>query len=238
MTQLTKDQIIRYKKQISLPEIGLTGQINIKQAKVLVIGAGGLGSPICLYLAGAGVGKLACIDFDRVEIHNLHRQIAHTEKTIGMPKVYSLVQKIQQLNSDIEFIPIQDRIDLDNAADYVRAYDVIVDGCDNFDTRYIVNEACFQQQKVLVYGSVLNFELQMAVFHHRGSKDLRAIFPEPPNPDDVPSCDLNGVLASTPGILALMMAQETLKIIAGLPCLHNQWLLMDTIAWEIKKLQF
>lgn len=236
--QLSKEQIIRYKKHISLSGIGLAGQVSIRQAKVLVVGAGGLGSPICLYLAGAGVGTLACIDFDRVEIHNLHRQIAHTEKTIGMPKVYSLQKQIQQLNSDITFLPLQEKVNADNIDSFVQEYDIIIDGCDNFDTRYVVNDACQRQGKTLVYGSVLNYEIQLALFNHRGSKDLRAIFPDPPHPDDVPSCDLNGVLASTPGILALMMAQETLKVILGLPCLHNQWLIMDTLTWEIQKLHY
>lgn len=236
--KLTKEQILRYKKHISLAEIGIAGQLKIKNAKVLIVGAGGLGSPIALYLAGAGVGTLGCIDFDRVEIHNLHRQVAHSEKTVGMPKVYSLQKQLEQLNSDIVFHPIQEEISADNVNKYIHDYDVIIDGCDNFETRYIVNDACRSQEKTLIYGSVLNFEIQMAVFNHHGSKDLRAIFPEPPNAEDVPSCDLNGVLGSTPGILGLMMAQETLKLLIDLPCLHNEWLIMDTLTWLSKKISF
>ncbi|KGE13124.1 HesA/MoeB/ThiF family protein [Sphingobacterium deserti] len=236
--KLTKEQIIRYKKHISLPGIGLEGQLKIKAARVLVVGAGGLGSPICLYLAGAGIGHLACVDFDHVEIHNLHRQVAHTERTVGMPKVYSLQKQLQQLNSDIVFTPIQEQVSRTNIDQLINDYDIIIDGCDNFNTRYTVNDASARQQKPLVYGSVLNYEIQMALFNHQGSKDLRAIFPEAPHPDDVPSCDLNGVLASTPGILALMMAQETLKVILGLPVLYNQWLIMDTLNWECKKIKF
>ncbi|TDS11783.1 HesA/MoeB/ThiF family protein [Sphingobacterium paludis] len=236
--KLTKEQIMRYKKHISLPGIGMEGQLKIKKARVLVVGAGGLGSPLCLYLAGAGVGHLACVDFDQVEIHNLHRQVAHTERTIGMPKVYSLQKQLMQLNSDIVFVPIQQRVSASNIHELIHDYDIVIDGCDNFNTRYIVNDACASEQKPLVYGSVLNYEVQMALFNHEGSKDLRAIFPEPPHPDDVPSCDLNGVLATTPGILALMMAQETLKVLLGLPVLHNQWLIMDTLSWECTKISF
>ncbi|MFD1770585.1 HesA/MoeB/ThiF family protein [Sphingobacterium suaedae] len=236
--KLTRAQIIRYKKHISLPEIGLEGQWKLNQANVLLIGAGGLGSPIALYLAGAGIGRIACMDFDRVEVDNLHRQVAHTEKTVGMPKVYSLQKQLQQLNSDIVFEPIQEKVTAANIAQYIADYDVVIDGCDNFETRYLINDACAKQQKPLVYGSVLNFEIQMAVFNHKGSKDLRAIFPDPPHPDDVPSCDLNGVMASTPGVLGLMMAQETLKVVLDLPCLHNQWLLVDTLTWNSTKIYF
>ncbi|WDF67375.1 HesA/MoeB/ThiF family protein [Sphingobacterium oryzagri] len=236
--KLSKEQIIRYKKHISLPEIGIAGQVKIKQAKVLLVGAGGLGSPIALYLAGAGVGTIACVDFDRVEIHNLHRQVAHTEKTIGMPKVYSLQKQLEQLNSDIIFTPIQAQLTVENVTRLIYDYDIVIDGCDNFETRYVVNDACAAQQKPLVYGSVLNFEIQLAVFNYLGSKDLRAIFPEAPAAADVPSCDLNGVMSSTPGILGLMMAQECLKLLLGLPVLHNQWLIMDTLNWTIKKIRF
>lgn len=236
--RLTKEQIIRYKKHISLPQIGLDGQLKIKNAKVLIIGAGGLGSPIALYLAGAGIGKLGCMDFDRVEVHNLHRQVAHTEHTIGLAKVHSLQKQIGQLNSDIVFEPIEERVSGENIEQYISSYDVIVDGCDNFETRYIVNDACAKLRKPLVYGSVLNFEIQMAVFNYQGSKDLRAIFPEPPNPEDVPSCDLNGVMGTTPGILGVMMAQEVLKVVLGLPCLYNQWLIMDTLRWTTTTINF
>lgn len=236
--ELTDREEQRYKRQISVPQIGKAGQQALKEASVLVIGAGGLGSPILLYLAGAGVGNLACIDFDQVEIHNLHRQIAHTEGSIDLPKVASLKTQLNALNSDISFTPIFDSIHAGNAEDYIGQYDLIIDGCDNFKTRYIVNDACVKLNKPLVYGSIFNFEIQLAVFNHKGSKDLRAIFPEPPAAEDIPSCALHGVLATTPGILGTLMAHEALKVLLGLPCLHNEWWVMDTLAGTSYKLGY
>ncbi|QBQ41159.1 HesA/MoeB/ThiF family protein [Sphingobacterium psychroaquaticum] len=235
---MTREEILRYKKQISLPAIGLEGQKKICSAKVLVIGAGGLGSPILLYLTAAGVGTIACMDFDCVEIHNLHRQVVHSEQSIGSYKVESASLRLRSLSSAVHYIPIPERATAATVNDYISEYDIVVDGCDNFETRYLINDACLSQQKPLVYGSILNFELQMAVFNYQGSKDLRAIFPEPPHPDDVPSCDLNGVMGTTPGILGLMMAQETLKVIVGLPTLRNAWLIVDTLTWAIRKIRF
>lgn len=235
---MTREEILRYKKQISLPAIGLEGQKKICSARVLVIGAGGLGSPILLYLTAAGVGTIACMDFDGVEIHNLHRQVVHSEQTIGAYKVKSASSVLTALNSTVQYIPIPERATTATLNDYISEYDIIVDGCDNFETRYLINDACVTHQKPLVYGSILNFELQMTVFNYLGNKDLRAIFPEPPHPDDVPSCDLNGVMGTTPGILGLMMAQETLKIIVGLPTLCNEWLIVDTWSWTMRKLNF
>lgn len=235
---LTERENLRYKRQISVPQIGTVGQHRLKDASVLVIGAGGLGSPILLYLAGAGVGKLACIDFDQVELHNLHRQVAHTEDSVDSPKVLSLQKQLKALNSDISYTPIFDSINASNAQKYVSEYDLIIDGCDNFKTRYIVNDACVKLDKPLVYGSIFNFEIQLAVFNHRGSKDLRAIFSEPPAVEDVPSCALHGVLATTPGILGTLMAHEALKVLLGLPCLHNELLLMDLLHGNTTKLVY
>ncbi|WP_437918455.1 HesA/MoeB/ThiF family protein [Sphingobacterium sp. LRF_L2] len=236
--KLTKEQILRYKKHISLPAIGIDGQIKLKKNKVLIIGAGGLGCPIALYLAGAGIGLIACIDPDSVEIHNLHRQIAHHESSVGTPKVISLKKQLEQLNSDIIFRPIHAKISPENIYSYIQEYDIIIDGCDNFKTRYLVNDACVFLKKPLVYGSVLNFEIQMAVFNYKEAKDLRAIFPEAPDPEDVPSCDLNGVMSTTPGILGLMMAQEAIKLILDLPSLKNELLIVDTERWETKKINY
>lgn len=236
--RITKQQILRYKKQIALPGIGLSGQQKIQDARVLVIGAGGLGAPILYYLAAAGIGILACMDFDQLELHNLHRQIIHREDEVGNLKVQSAAKQLGQLNSGINFIPIALAATVENIDAYVRNYDIIIDGSDNFETRYAVNDSCCRQQKPLVYGSILNFEAQMAVFNQNKGKDLRALFPEPPDPTDVPSCELNGVLGTVPGVLGTMMAQECLKIVLGLPGLHNEFLLIDTLAWEIKKLKF
>lgn len=236
--KLNKAQILRYKKQISLEDIGIEGQSRIIESKVLVIGAGGLGSPILLYLAGAGVGTIACIDFDLLEEHNLHRQIVHSECNIGQAKVESAAERLQALNSHVTYLPIIEKLSETNIDKHIADYDIIIDGSDNFATRYAVNDACVRHGKPLVYGSVLNFELQLAVFNHQGSKNLRNIFPEPPNPEDVPSCDLNGVMGTVPGILGLMMVQETLKIILGHSCLRNQWLWMDSRTWQLRIVGF
>ena len=236
--KLTKDQILRYKKQISFPPIGISGQLKICQSRVLVVGAGGLGAPILLYLAAAGVGTIACIDFDDVEIHNLHRQVIHRQEYIGTPKVYSARQAISELNPGVCFEAIQEKASTSNIDSYVSKYDIVLDGTDNFDTRYAINDACVRQNKPLVYGSVLNFEVQLAVFNFEGSRNLRDIFPQPPDPDDVPNCDLNGVMNTVPGILGLMMAQETLRIIVANPSLRNKFLILNTETWDITKISF
>ncbi|MCY4781397.1 HesA/MoeB/ThiF family protein [Sphingobacterium sp. UT-1RO-CII-1] len=235
---LTEKETLRYKRQISVPQIGIKGQQKLKNASALVIGAGGLGCPILLYLAGAGVGKLACIDFDQVELHNLHRQIAHTEESVDTPKVTSLKLQIEKLNADISFTPIFDSIHSKNAEQYISQYDLVIDGSDNFKSRYLVNDICVKLNKPLVYGSIFNFEVQLAVFNYRGSKNLRNIFPDPPEPEDIPNCSLHGVMASTPGILGTLMAHEALKIITGLPTLHNEWLVVDTLNVSSKKISF
>ncbi|SKB76745.1 adenylyltransferase and sulfurtransferase [Sphingobacterium nematocida] len=236
--KLTKEQILRYKKQISFPPIGIQGQTQICQSRVLVIGAGGLGAPSLMYLAAAGVGTLACIDFDRVEIHNLHRQIIHREKNISVPKVFSAMEAILALNSTVNFEAIDEKITEDNIDDYVAQYDVVLDGTDNFTSRYAINDACVRQNKPLIYGTVLNFELQLAVFNLQGSKHLRDLFPLPPDPDQVPNCELNGVLNTVPGILGLMMAQEALAVITGRPSLKNQLLILRTDTWSLNKISF
>lgn len=236
--KLTKEQILRYKKQISFAPIGIQGQILICQCRVLVVGAGGLGAPILLYLAAAGVGTLACIDLDEVEVHNLHRQVIHRHQNIGSPKVFSAGQAIFDLNPEIHFEAIHEKVTISNIDQYIAQYDLVLDGTDNFETRYTINDACVRQNKPLVYGSVLNYELQLAVFNHKGSKNLRDLFPHPPDPELVPSCDLNGVMNTAPGILGLMMAQEALKIITGTSTFTNQFLVMNTNSWEIDKVKY
>lgn len=236
--KLTKEQILRYKKQISFSSIGIQGQIRLCKSRVLVVGAGGLGAPILLYLAAAGVGTLACIDLDKVEVHNLHRQVIHRHQDIGTPKVYAARQSIFALNPEIHFEAIHEKVCASNIDHYISQYDIVLDGTDNFETRYTINDSCIRQNKPLVYGSVLNFELQLAVFNHEGSKNLRDLFPKPPDPDQVPNCDLNGVMNTTAGILGLMMAQETIKIIVGISEFKNQFLVMNTNNWEIYKIRF
>ncbi|MCV9934015.1 HesA/MoeB/ThiF family protein [Flavobacterium sp. LS1R47] len=229
---------LRYNRQMMLPEIGDIGQEKIKQAKVLVIGAGGLGCPILQYLATAGVGTIGIVDFDIIEIHNLHRQILYTKDSVGQAKTPTAQTVVEKLNPLITVIPFDEKLTPKNASKIIQNFDFVVDGSDNFKTRYLVNDTCVNLNKTLVYGSILNFEGQVAVFNRNGSKNLRDLFPEMPDPKDVPNCNLNGVLGTLPGIIGTMMAHETLKLILDLPALNNELVLFDTINWNFTKLNF
>ena len=229
---------LRYNRQMMLPEIGDEGQKKLKKAKVLVIGAGGLGCPILQYIATAGVGTIGIVDFDKIEIHNLHRQILYTENQIGQSKATTAKETLKTLNPLITVIAFEEKLTSENASAILRDFDFIVDGSDNFATRYLVNDTCVAFGKTLVYGSILGFEGQLAVFNHNGSKNLRDLFPEPPNPKDVPNCSLNGVLGTLPGMIGTMMAHETLKLIMGLPTLENELILFSTLNWSFTKLKF
>ena len=229
---------LRYNRQTMLSEIGDEGQEKLKKSKVLVIGAGGLGCPVLQYIATAGVGTIGIVDFDKIEIHNLHRQILYTEEQIGFPKASTAKSVIEKLNPLITVLAFEEKITIENAARIITDFDVIVDGSDNFGTRYLVNDTCVALGKTLVYGSILGFEGQLAIFNHIGSKHLRDLFPEPPNPKDVPNCNMNGVLGTLPGLIGLMMAHETLKLIIGLPTLKNELVLFKTLDWSFTKLTF
>lgn len=229
---------LRYNRQTILPEIGDEGQEKLKKARVLVIGAGGLGCPILQYIATAGVGYIGIMDFDTIEIHNLHRQILYTEKELGKLKAVVAKEVVSELNPLIKVEAIVEKLTPENARQVIMQYDIVVDGSDNFTTRYLVNDTCVALQKTLVYGSILKFEGQIAVFNHKGSKNLRDLFPEMPDPKDVPNCNLNGVLGTLPGIIGTMMAHETLKIILELPTLNNELVLFNTINWNFMKLNF
>ncbi|WP_432222382.1 HesA/MoeB/ThiF family protein [Flavobacterium sp. TMP13] len=229
---------LRYSRQMNLPEIGDLGQEKLKNAKALVIGAGGLGCPILQYIATAGVGIIGIIDFDTIEIHNLHRQILYTEDQVGLSKVTTAKAVLEKLNPLITITAIEKKLMIENATQIIADYDIVVDGSDNFATRYLVNDTCVLLGKTLIYGSILGFEGQLAVFNHNGSKNLRHVFPEPPNPKEVPSCNLNGVLGTLPGMIGMMMAHETLKIILGLPTLRNELILFSTLNWSFTKLNF
>ncbi|PRD46302.1 HesA/MoeB/ThiF family protein [Sphingobacterium haloxyli] len=232
------DVFNRYSRQIFIEEIGVVGQRKIGEAKVLVIGAGGLGSPVIQYLAAAGVGGLAVVDFDEVEMHNLNRQVIHLESAIGKSKVDSASDFVRNFNSHISFVPLHLKVTIENARDLIRDYDMVVDGSDNFTTRYIVNDACVALNKPLVYGSIFAFEGQVAVFNYNRSKNLRDLFPEAPNPEDVPNCDRNGVLGPLPGIVGTMMAMMVLKIIVGLPMATDQLTVIDTLNWRFMTVKF
>ncbi len=213
MANFSIEEINRYSRQFMLEEIGIEGQIKIKQAKILVVGAGGLGCPVLQYLGAAGVGTIGIIDFDKVEIHNLHRQILFNADDIGKPKAPTAAQKINTANPNIYCPVFNELLQESNAENIISQFDIVVDGSDNFLTRYLINDVCVQLNKPLVYGSILKFEGQLSVFNYKGGKNLRDIYPDHPNPEDVPSCSENGVMGFVPGIIGVYMAGAVIQII-------------------------
>jgi molybdopterin/thiamine biosynthesis adenylyltransferase len=238
MSTFVKEELVLYSRQMMLGEIGLQGQEKIKNAKVLVIGAGGLGCPALQYLTSCGVGTIGIIDFDKIELHNLHRQILYGIGDVGKQKAIVAKERLIAKNPHINLISFNEMLTETNAEQIISQFEIVVDGSDNFLTRYLVNDVCVKLNKPLVYGSILKFEGQLAVFNFNGSKNLRDLYPESPNPEDVPSCDENGVLGALPAAIGSMMALETLKLIIGLPVLTNQLLIIETITWQIQKLNF
>lgn len=214
--QLSNDEIRRYSRHLILPEVGLAGQKKIRSTSVLCIGAGGLGSPIAMYLAAAGVGKLGLVDFDTVDFSNLQRQIIHGTSDVGRPKGESAKESIAEINPNVEVELYKTRISSENALDIIRPYDIVVDGTDNFPTRYLTNDACVILKKPNVYGSIFRFEGQASVFApHLGGPCYRCLYPEPPPPGMVPSCAEGGVLGVLPGIIGCIQATEILKLALG-----------------------
>ena len=212
---LTKEQISRYSRHLSLPEVGISGQEKICNASVLCIGTGGLGSPLLLYLAAAGLGKLGIVDFDVVDRSNLQRQVIHGEEWVGRSKVESAKKRIKSINSDVNVTTYEDRLTSENAMEIMKDYDVVVDGTDNFPTRYLVNDACVLLGKPNVYGSIFRFEGQASVFDATRGPCYRCLYSEPPPPGTVPSCAEGGVLGVLPGMIGVIQATETIKIILG-----------------------
>ena len=211
--QLSNEEIRRYSRHLILPEVGLPGQKKIKATSVLCIGAGGLGSPIAMYLAAAGIGKIGIVDFDVVDYSNLQRQLLHTDADVGRPKAQSAKETIFGLNPNCEVVIHDTRISSENALDLIRPYDIVVDGTDNFPTRYLTNDACVLLKKPNVYGSIFRFEGQASVFApHLGGPCYRCLYPEPPPPGMVPSCAEGGVLGVLPGIIGCIQATEILKL--------------------------
>ncbi|MGQ9632174.1 MAG: molybdopterin-synthase adenylyltransferase MoeB [bacterium] len=214
--EFTEEQITRYSRHIILPEVGGRGQSKIRKARVLIVGAGGLGSPAALYLAASGVGTLGLVDFDVVDLSNLQRQIIHTVGDIGRPKVLSANEKVEALNPDVDVIAYDERLTPENIMGIIGGYDVIIDGSDNFPTRYLVNDACVFADKPLVYGSVFKFDGQATVFKPHEGPCYRCLYPEPPPPGTVPSCQEAGVMGVLPGVIGLIQATEALKLILGI----------------------
>src|SRR5205085_727511 len=214
--QLDNDEIRRYSRHLILPEVGMAGQKKIKAASVLCIGAGGLGSPIAMYLAAAGIGKIGIVDFDTVDYSNLQRQILHTDADVGRSKAESAKETIRGINPNVEVVIHNTRISSENALDLIRPYDIVVDGTDNFPTRYLTNDACVLLKKPNVYGSIFRFDGQASVFApHLGGPCYRCLYPEPPPPGMVPSCAEGGVLGVLPGIIGTIQATEILKLALG-----------------------
>lgn len=235
---LTNQQITRYSRHLIMPEVGVRGQEKLASSSVLCIGAGGLGSPLALYLAAAGIGRIGIVDFDVVDFSNLQRQIIHSEAKVGKLKVESAKERIHEINSDVEVETYNTKLTSENALDIIKRYDVIVDGTDNFATRYLVNDSCVLLGKPNVYGSIFRFEGQVSVFDAMRGPCYRCLYPEPPPPGMVPSCAEGGVLGILPGIIGTMQAAEAIKLILGTGSpLIGKLLFIDVMEMKVRELK-
>ncbi|QIR38032.1 molybdopterin-synthase adenylyltransferase MoeB [Tolypothrix sp. PCC 7910] len=236
--QLTKDDYERYSRHLILPEVGLEGQKRLKAASVLCIGTGGLGAPLLLYLAAAGVGRIGIVDFDVVDTSNLQRQVIHGTSWVGKPKIQSAKDRILEINPFCQVDLHEVRLSSENALSILEPYDIVVDGTDNFPTRYLVNDACVLLNKPNVYGSIFRFEGQATVFNYEGGPNYRDLYPEPPPPGMVPSCAEGGVLGILPGIIGVIQATETVKIILGQGnTLSGRLLLYNALEMKFRELK-
>jgi molybdopterin/thiamine biosynthesis adenylyltransferase len=237
----TEDEIRRYSRHILLQDVGGTGQAKLKSARVLVVGAGGLGSPLALYLAAAGIGTIGIVDHDRVELSNLQRQIAHTTARIGTPKAESAAQAALAINPDVRIEPHGMRLDADNAAELIERYDLVCDGTDNFATRFLVADACVLARRTLVSAAVLRFEGQLSVFKPHlpeGGPCYRCLYPEPPPEGSVPTCSEAGVLGAVTGVMGTLQATEVLKEILGVgESLAGKLLIWDALATRFRTIR-
>ena len=235
---LNNEEILRYSRHLIMPEVGLEGQQKLKAARVLCIGTGGLGSPLGLYLAAAGVGTLGLVDFDVVDFTNLQRQIIHSTSDVGRPKLDSASEKITAINPFVKIRRFETRLSSDNALDIIRDFDIVVDGTDNFPTRYLVNDACVLLGKPNVYGSIFRFEGQASIFGAPEGPCYRCLYPEPPPPGLVPSCAEGGVLGILPGLIGIIQATETIKLILGSgDPLIGRLLLVDALGMRFRELK-
>ena len=236
--QFTPEQITRYARHFTLPEVGEAGQAKLLDAKVLCVGAGGLGSPVALYLTAAGVGTIGIADHDTVDMSNLQRQILHTNDRVGMPKVESAQLTLNALNPDVNIVQFKERLSSENVMRIIDGFDIVVNGCDNFPTRYLINDACIMAKKMLVDGSIFQFEGQVTVVDPTEGPCYRCLFPEPPPPGMAPSCAEAGVLGVLPGLVGCVQALEVIKIIlgAGNP-LVGRMMHFDTLSSEIRVLK-
>ncbi len=240
ISKFTQDQLIRYSRQILLDEVGEKGQIKLLKAKVLLVGAGGLGSPAAYYLTASGVGTIGIIDNDLVDLSNLHRQILHNTSSIGDPKVDSAKQTLKNINPDVKFITYQERLNKENSIQIIKEYDLVLDCTDNFDTKYIINDSCYLLKKPNIYGSIFKFEGQLTVFHPDvASPCYRCLFSSPPPPNLAPNCAEIGVLGILPGVIGTLQAVEAIKILLGIgENMSGKLLIYDSLNTTFKILKF
>lgn len=235
---LTGHEYERYSRQITLPQIGVDGQRCLKASRALVIGAGGLGSPVAMYLAGAGVGTIGLVDFDVVDVTNLHRQVMHGTRDVGRNKLDSARDRLLDINPHIEVITHNERLTSQNALEIMRGYDVVIDGTDNFATRYLVNDACVLLGIPNVYGSIFRFDGQASVFGTADGPCYRCLYPEPPPPGSVPSCAEGGVLGVLPGLVGTIQATEGIKVLLGVgETLAGRLLLIDALSMQFRTMR-
>src|SRR5580700_3531244 len=238
LPELSNDEVARYSRHLILPEVGMEGQQKLKAAKVLCVGTGGLGSPLAFYLAAAGIGTLGLVDFDVVDSSNLQRQIIHSTKDVGRPKIDSAAEKLTALNPFMTVVKHETMLTSKNALEIISQYDIVADGTDNFPTRYLVNDACVLTGKPNAYGSIFRFEGQASVFATEEGPCYRCLYPEPPPPGLVPSCAEGGVLGVLPGVIGTLQAVEALKLILGIgKPLVGRLMLFDALAMEWRTLK-
>ena len=237
-TDLNAEEIKRYSRHLIMPEVGIDGQRKLKAGSVLCIGAGGLGSPAAMYLAAAGVGRIGIVDFDVVDFSNLQRQLLHSTRDVGRSKLASAKDRLLGMNPHIEIDTYETTVSSDNALDLFRNYDVILDGTDNFPTRYLVNDACVLTGKPNAYGSIFRFEGQASVFATKDGPCYRCLYPEPPPPGLVPSCAEGGVLGVLPGVIGVIQATEAVKLILGIgEPLIGRFLIYDALKMRFRELK-
>jgi len=237
-TTLSKDEILRYSRHLIMPEVGMECQLRLKQASVLLVGTGGLGAPLALYLTAAGIGRIGLVDFDVVDYTNLQRQVIHGTKDVGRPKIDSAIESMRDINPFVQLDRHEVALTSENAFEILKDYDYVVDGTDNFPTRYLVNDACVLLKKPNVYGSIFRFEGQATIFAYPGGPCYRCLYPEPPPPGLVPSCAEGGVLGILPGIIGLVQATETVKLILGVgQPLVGRLMLYDALAMKFRELK-
>ena len=235
---LTNEEVARYSRHLIMPEVGMEGQLKLKAARVLCVGAGGLGSPVALYLAAAGVGTIGIVDFDEVDYSNLQRQIIHGTPDVGRSKLESAKSRLNALNPEVHVVTHEMALSSQNALGLFADYDMVVDGTDNFPTRYLVNDACVIQGKPNVYGSIFRFEGQNSVFATTGGPCYRCLYPEPPPPGLVPSCAEGGVLGILPGVVGTLQATEAVKLILGVgDSLIGRFLIFDALQMRFRELK-